>query len=333
MEKVLVTGSTGFIGLHCIHQLIEKGYSVSGTLRSKSREEEVRSSLKKANLSDANLSLYECDLMSDDGWEKAIDGCDYVLHIASPFINGLPDHEDDLIKPALTGTQRILKLSATNPQIKKIIITSSFAAVGDTFNGQTVFNESDWSDPNNNKISAYNKSKTLAEKSAWDFMESNPSFKLTVINPVGVIGPMLSNDIGTSNLFVKKILDGSTPGNPGLHIGFVDVRDVARAHVDSIKNEKSDNKRIILSKDEIWVSELSEILRNLGYKAPKRNIPKWLITVLSLFDKQLGGLIPMIGKVRNIESSIFSEVFDWELISIEESAKVTAEQLKSMNQI
>jgi len=333
MEKVLVTGSTGFIGLHCIHQLIEKGYSVNGTLRSKSREEEVRSSLKKANLSDANLSLYECDLMSDDGWEKAIDGCDYVLHIASPFINGLPDHEDDLIKPALTGTQRILELSATNPQIKKIIITSSFAAVGDTFNGQTVFNESDWSDPNNNKISAYNKSKTLAEKSAWDFMESNPSFKLTVINPVGVIGPMLSDDIGTSNLFVKKILDGSTPGNPGLHIGFVDVRDVARAHVDSIKNEKSDNKRIILSKDEIWVSELSEILRNLGYKAPKRNIPKWLISVLSLFDKQLGGLIPMIGKVRNIESSIFSEVFDWELISIEESAKVTAEQLKSMNQI
>ena len=333
MEKVLVTGSTGFIGLHCIHQLIEKGYSVNGTLRSKSREEEVRSSLKKVNLSDANLSLYECDLMSDDGWEKAIDGCDYVLHIASPFINGLPDHEDDLIKPALTGTQRILKLSAKNPQIKKIIITSSFAAVGDTFNGQTVFNESDWSDPNNNKISAYNKSKTLAEKSAWDFMESNPSFKLTVINPVGVIGPMLSDDIGTSNLFVKKILDGSTPGNPGLHIGFVDVRDVARAHVDSIKNEKSDNKRIILSKDEIWVSELSEILRNLGYKAPKRNIPKWLITVLSLFDKQLGGLIPMIGKVRNIEGSIFSEVFDWELISIEESAKVTAEQLKSMNQI
>ena len=333
MEKVLVTGSTGFIGLHCIHQLIEKGYSVNGTLRSKSREEEVRSSLKKANLSDANLSLYECDLMSDDGWEKAIDGCDYVLHIASPFINGLPDHEDELIKPALTGTQRILKLSAANPQIKKIIITSSFAAVGDTFNGQTVFNETDWSDPNNNKISAYNKSKTLAEKSAWDFMESNPSFKLTVINPVGVIGPMLSDDIGTSNLFVKKILDGSTPGNPGLHIGFVDVRDVARAHVDSIKNEKSDNKRIILSKDEIWVSELSEILRNLGYKAPKRNIPKWLISVLSLFDKQLGGLIPMIGKVRNIESSIFSEVFDWELISIEESAKVTAEQLKSMNQI
>lgn len=333
MEKVLVTGSTGFIGLHCIHQLIEKGYSVNGTLRSKSREEEVRSSLKEANLSDANLNLYECDLMSDDGWEKAIDGCDYVLHIASPFINGLPDHEDDLIKPALTGTQRILELSATNPQIKKIIITSSFAAVGDTFNGQTVFNESDWSDPNNNKISAYNKSKTLAEKSAWDFMESNPSFKLTVINPVGVIGPMLSDDIGTSNLFVKKILDGSTPGNPGLHIGFVDVRDVARAHVDSIKNEKSNNKRIILSKDEIWVSELSEILRNLGYKAPKRNIPKWLITVLSLFDKQLGGLIPMIGKVRNIEGSIFSEVFDWELISIEESAKVTAEQLKSMNQI
>jgi len=333
MEKVLVTGATGFIGLHCIHQLIEKGYSVNGTLRSKSREEEVRSSLKKANLSDANLTLYECDLLSDEGWERAIEGCDYVLHVASPFIAGLPDHEDDLIKPALAGTQRVLELSAQNPLVKKVVITSSFAAVGDTFDGKIVFNESDWSDPTNPKISAYNKSKTLAEKSAWEFMESNPSFKLTVINPVAVIGPMLSDDLGTSNLFVKKMLDGSTPGNPGLHIGFVDVRDVARAHIESIKNEKSDNKRIILSKDELWVSELSEILRDLGYQAPTRNIPKWLISILSIFDKEIGGLKPMIGKERNIESSVFPEVFDWELISVKDSARVTAEQLKSMNQI
>ena len=121
MEKVLVTGATGFIGLHCIHQLIEKGYSVHGTLRSKSREEEVRSSLNKANLSDANLTLYECDLLSDDGWERAIEGCDYILHVASPFIAGLPDHEDELIKPALAGTQRILKLSAQSSQVKRLL--------------------------------------------------------------------------------------------------------------------------------------------------------------------------------------------------------------------
>ena len=238
-----------------------------------------------------------------------------------------------MIKPALAGTQRVLKLSAQSSQVKKVVITSSFAAVGDTFDGKIVFNESDWSDPTNPKISAYNKSKTLAEKSAWEFMESNPSFKLTVINPVAVIGPMLSDDLGTSNLFVKKMLDGSTPGNPGLHIGFVDVRDVARAHIESIKNVKSDNKRIILSKDELWVSELSEILRDLGYQAPTRNIPKWLISILSIFDKEIGGLKPMIGKERNIKSSVFPEVFDWELISVKDSARVTAEQLKSMNQI
>ena len=111
------------------------------------------------------------------------------------------------------------------------------------------------------------------------------------------------------------------------------MRDVARAHIESIKNEKSDNKRIILSKDELWVSELSEILRELGYKAPTRNIPKWLISILSIFDKEIGALKPMIGKERNIESSVFPEVFDWQLISVKDSARVTAEQLKSMNQI
>ena len=149
-------------------------------MRSKTREDEIRSSLKQANLSDTNLNLYECDLLSDEGWNRAIEGCDYVLHVASPFIAGLPDHEDDLIKPALAGTERILKLSAQNSQVKKVVITSSFAAVGDTFDGKIMFNESDWSDPSNPKISAYNKSKTLAEKSAWEFMESDPSFKLTV---------------------------------------------------------------------------------------------------------------------------------------------------------
>ena len=333
MSTVLVTGVTGFIGLHCVHQLIQAGHHVHGTLRSKSREHEVRESLRRANLADGNLVLFECDLLGDSGWNDAVRGCDYILHVASPFIAGIPDHEDDLIKPAVAGTKKVLELAAQVESVKKVVLTSSFAAVGDTFDGTTVFDESHWSNLDNPNISAYNKSKTLAEKAAWGFMDSATSFALTVINPVAVIGPMLSSDLGTSNLFVKKMLDGSTPGNPRIHIGFVDVRDVARAHVDSMTNTKTDGKRIILSRDEIWVSQLSEILRGLGYKAPKLNLPRWLLKIIAVFDKEVAGLVPLVGKVKDIDSKEFAASFDWQLRSIEESAKITADQLEAMGEI
>ena len=333
MSTVLVTGVTGFIGLHCVHQLIQAGHHVHGTLRSTSREHEVSESLKRANLADGNLVLFECDLLGDSGWNDAVGGCDYILHVASPFIAGIPDHEDDLIKPAVAGTKKVLELAAQVESVKKVVLTSSFAAVGDTFDGTTVFDESHWSNLDNPNISAYNKSKTLAEKAAWGFMDSATSFALTVINPVAVIGPMLSSDLGTSNLFVKKMLDGSTPGNPRIHIGFVDVRDVARAHVDSMTNTKTDGKRIILSRDEIWVSQLSEILRGLGYKAPKLNLPKWLLKIIAVFDKEVAGLVPLVGKVKDIDSKEFAASFDWQLRSIEESAKITADQLEAMGEI
>ena len=333
MSTVLVTGVTGFIGLHCVHQLIQAGHHVHGTLRSKSREHEVRESLRRANLADGNLVLFECDLLGDSGWNDAVRGCDYILHVASPFIAGIPDHEDDLIKPAVAGTKKVLELAAQVESVKKVVLTSSFAAVGDTFDGTTVFDESHWSNLDNPNISAYNKSKTLAEKAAWGFMDSATSFALTVINPVAVIGPMLSSDLGTSNLFVKKMLDGSTPGNPRIHIGFVDVRDVARAHVDSMTNTKTDGKRIILSRDEIWVSQLSEILRGLGHKAPKLNLPKWLLKIIAVFDKEVAGLVPLVGKVKDIDSKEFAASFDWQLRSIEESAKITADQLEAMGEI
>ena len=333
MSTVLVTGVTGFIGLHCVHQLIQAGHHVHGTMRSKSREHEVRESLKRANLADGNLVLFECDLLGDSGWNDAVRGCDYILHVASPFIAGIPDHEDDLIKPAVAGTKKVLELAAQEESVKKVVLTSSFAAVGDTFDGTTVFDESHWSNLDNPNISAYNKSKTLAEKAAWGFMDSATSFALTVINPVAVIGPMLSSDLGTSNLFVKKMLDGSTPGNPRIHIGFVDVRDVARAHVDSMTNTKTDGKRIILSRDEIWVGQLSEILRGFGYKAPKLNLPKWLLKIIAVFDKEVAGLVPLVGKVKDIDSKEFAASFDWQLRSIEESAKITADQLEAMGEI
>ena len=178
MSTVLVTGVTGFIGLHCVHQLIQAGHHVHGTLRSKSREHEVRESLKRANLADGNLVLFECDLLGDSGWNDAVRGCDYILHVASPFIAGIPDHEDDLIKPAVAGTKKVLEVAAQVESVKKVVLTSSFAAVGDTFDGTTVFDESHWSNLDNPNISAYNKSKTLAEKSCLGVYGHGPQFHI-----------------------------------------------------------------------------------------------------------------------------------------------------------
>ena len=181
MEKVLVTGATGFIGLHCIQQLLDQGYAVNGTLRSMQRESEVRQSLEKQNTSCENLTLYPVDLMSDEGWDEAMSGCDYLLHVASPFVLS-NETEEFFVKPAVEGALRALKF-ADKHDIKKVVLTSSFAAVGDTFDGTTSFNETHWSDTSNNKMTFYSKSKTLAERAAWDYVKDNDvSYQLILAN-------------------------------------------------------------------------------------------------------------------------------------------------------
>ena len=221
MEKVLVTGATGFIGLHCIKQLLDRGYSVNGTLRSLDRQAEVIDSLERNNTPTRHLSLFEVDLNRDSGWNSAIRDCNYVLHVASPFV--LTDEDEDFfVKPAVEGVQRALKFSKKH-NVKKVILTSSFAAIHETLNDrQECFNEEDWSNPNKPGISFYAKSKTMAELAAWEFMEmENPDFSLAVINPVLVMGPSLSKDVGTSNSLVKNMINGSVPGTPKIHIGIV----------------------------------------------------------------------------------------------------------------
>ena len=175
MSNILLTGATGFIGLHCVQQLLNKGFQVNGTLRSLDRKDEVMDALSSHNTSTEHLTLFETDLLDDKGWDEAIEGCEYVLHVASPFVL-TPENEDFFVKPAVEGSLRVLKL-ANNHRIKKVVLTSSFAAMADTLEEKESFDELDWSDPNKVGIRPYGKSKTLAEKAAWDFMSSdNPSF-------------------------------------------------------------------------------------------------------------------------------------------------------------
>ena len=329
MEKVLVTGATGFIGLHCIKQLLDRGYSVNGTLRSLDRQAEVIDSLERNNTPTRHLSLFEVDLNRDSGWNSAIRDCNYVLHVASPFV--LTDEDEDFfVKPAVEGVQRALKFSKKH-NVKKVILTSSFAAIHETLNDrQESFNEEDWSNPNKPGISFYAKSKTMAELAAWEFMEmENPDFSLAVINPVLVMGPSLTKDIGTSNSLVKNMINGSVPGTPKIHIGIVDVRDVASAHILAMESSGANGERIIVSDKELWVHEVAAILRDAGFnKTPKVVFPKWLMKIVALFRKDLALMIPMIGKRRDVSSSKARELLGWKPMKAELSIIDTAQQLK-----
>ena len=332
MEKVLVTGATGFIGLHCIKQLLDRGYSVNGTLRSLDRQAEVIDSLERNNTPTRHLSLFEVDLNRDSGWDSAIRDCNYVLHVASPFV--LTDEDEDFfVKPAVEGVQRALKFSKKH-NVKKVILTSSFAAIHETLNDrQESFDEEDWSNPNKPGISFYAKSKTMAELAAWEFMEmENPDFSLAVINPVLVMGPTLSKDVGTSNSLVKNMISGSVPGTPKIHIGIVDVRDVASAHILAMESSSADGERIIVSEKELWVHEVAAILRDAGFnKTPKVEFPKWLMKVVALFRKDLALMVPMIGKRRDVSSSKARELLGWKPMKAELSIIDTAQQLKDFD--
>ena len=230
MEKVLVTGATGYIALHCIKQLLDKGYAVNGSIRSPERKNEVIDALQKCNTSTENLNLFNFDLTSDEGWDEGMQGCDYLLHIASPL--ALQNYEEDyFVKPAVEGAMRALNF-AKKHNVKKVVLTSSVAAIFETGTEKVFYDENDWSDPNSSKISNYAKSKTLAEKAAWDFVEQeNNPFEFTVINPALVIGPSLSGDLGVSNTAIEMVVTGKMPVAIPIQFGFVDVRDVASAHV------------------------------------------------------------------------------------------------------
>ena len=233
MSAVLVTGGSGFIASHTILQLLAAGLRVRTTVRSLSREGDVRAMLKNGGSppgseAGSRLSFVAADLMGDAGWPAAVAGCEYVLHIASPFPSSMPKDENELIVPARDGALRVLR-AARDAGVKRVVMTSSFAAVGYGHGQQeAIFTENDWTDPTQPDVMPYTKSKTLAERAAWDFIaREGAGLELAVVNPVAVFGPVLGPDYATSILLVQKMMDGAVPGVPRLCFGVVDVRDVA----------------------------------------------------------------------------------------------------------
>ena len=331
MEKVFVSGGTGYIALHSISALIKKGFNVKTSLRDMARKSEVTNSVSKIVDCDDRIEFCELDLLKDDGWDDAVKGCDYVLHLASPVLFGMPKDPDTLIKPAVEGIKRCLKAAVKN-KVKRFVMTSSFAAIGSGSN-KIEFDDNDWTDLDNEKH-AYNISKTKAEKFLWEHinsLEESDEIEVCAINPVVVIGPSLSDDMGTSNLAIRKLLDGSMPFIPKLGIDLVDVRDVADIHIEAMLSQDAAGKRFLLSSDTIWYSKVADILRENGFsKAPKYVVPNIFIRIFALFDKEAKLALDRLGKKYILHSNNAYNILNWKPRNIQRSILETAKQLRKL---
>jgi nucleoside-diphosphate-sugar epimerase len=334
MSTLLVTGGTGFIACHTILQALGGNHRVRTTIRSLKREADVRAMLKQGGSEPGDrLSFFAADLGNDAGWAEAAAGCDYVLHVASPFPANVPKHDDELIIPAREGALRVLR-AARDAGVKRVVLTSSFAAIGYGHAPQQApFNETDWTDPTGGDMTAYVKSKTLAERAAWDFIAAEGgALELSVVNPVVVFGPVLGPDYSPSVLLIHRLMSGGVPGNPKLTFGVVDVRDVADLHLRAMVHPAAKGQRFLgVAGDFIWIRDIAKVLKGrmgeAGKKVPTRQLPNWLVRLAALRDPMVKQILPELGKQKNGSNEKARRMLGWAPRSSEDAIVATAESL------
>lgn len=318
---VLVTGGSGYIAGFLIRQLIAAGWMVHTTIRSLSREAKVRALLAVDN---DKLRFFSADLENDAGWAEAMAGCSHVAHVASPFPPGVPKHEDELIVPAREGALRALRF-ARDAGVTRFVMTSSAAAVAyGKLQGETPFTEADWTDIDAPGVSAYTKSKTIAERAARDWMAAEGgAMDYVSVNPSLVVGPILDAATTTSTEVIQKLLAGALPGCPDIGFGVVDVRDVADIHVRALTAPDMAGERFIASGRFVKLIEVARILKDrLGPRArkvPVRKLPDFLVRIAALFDPLVRMVVGELGKVRNLDASHAREKLGWVPRPIEDS--------------
>ena len=330
MKKILVTGGTSYIGKHCIAHLLEKQYDVKATIRDIKNAESVKADLQKYLKKDINLKFFEADLLKDNGWDKAIENCDAIMHVAGPYPMNFEGPEVDQIKPHEEGTLRILKLAKSN-NVQRVVLTSSIAAVWMGIPGDKDLDESKWTNENIKHIDPYIKSKTIKEKAAWDYVSKNKSIKLTTILPPVVLGPGIGDHMHTTSMkFFNIIAKREMPIAPPIKFGMVDVRDVAKMHVAALEKNESIGKRFIVSENTYWAKEFANKLIEIGYNAPTFSPPAFLVKFMTNFDKTLRMVKPVIGLDYNIDSSSARSVLGFDPIPFNKTVLDTSEYVKSI---
>ncbi|WP_328396523.1 SDR family oxidoreductase [Nocardia sp. NBC_00416] len=330
--RVLVTGATGFIAGHVIVELLDHGYAVRGTVR------DLADSGKRAHLVEyaarvgGDLDFVAADLNRDAGWAAAVAGCTQVLHVASPFPATPPDDESELIRTAVDGTLRVLTACADSPAVRRVVLTSSTAAIAHGHHDDAVRTEADWTVIE--RSPAYQRSKTLAERAAWEFADALPvarELDLVVVNPGMVLGPLLSPETSTSHEPVRRLLAGAVPGLPRVGWSVVDVRDLAVAHRLAMENPRAAGNRYICAGEHVWMRDMAELLAAefgpRGFRIATRGLPDRLVRLVAVFDRGLRLTVPALGRVERVSADRARRELGWTMRPVRETVRDTADSL------
>jgi dihydroflavonol-4-reductase len=322
-KTVLVTGGSGFLGGWCVVELLRRGYGVRTTVRDLAREAEVRARVGSQVEAGDRLAFFAADLGSDAGWAEAVAGCDYVLHVASPFPSAQPKDADELIVPAREGTLRVLR-AALDAGVERVVLTSSVAAVrGGVKSAPAPLTEADWTDGDNTALQPYTRSKALAERAAWNLAaERGETAKLAVVNPGAILGPVLGEERSTSLGIVERLLKGM-PGTPRIGFSVVDVRDVAELQVKAMTAPEAGGERFIAIARFQWMADIAAVLRErLGpaaAKVPKRAIPDFVVRAMGVFDPSVRSIAGQLGEKVEMSSAKAESTLGWSPRPVEET--------------
>lgn len=338
-QPIVVTGATGFIAKYVIAAFLKRGHTVRGTLRRMDRADEVRSALARLGCDQPKLSLVVADLESDTGWDEAFAGSAIVIHTASPFPIAQPNDPQEVIRPARDGTLRVLK-AAAKANVKRVVLTSSTVAIfyGSGLPADHLYSENDFTDETRSDLTPYIKSKTIAEKAAWQFIKVTPNApELAVINPAFVQGPAIDADLSTSHELYRLMARGVYPAAPRIRFPVVDVRDVADAHVEAALRPQAAGRRYLVGEGELRLFELGQILArelpDLRSKVPKFELPDVVVRMLAIFDKRLRTILPELGTQKDYQNTRVRTDLGLNLRSADEAVTAAIRSLRDLRLI